>query len=49
MKWCSYCGSHDHNIEYCPKTWDGQINLRLRYCDYCGSKDHTYEECKKHA
>lgn len=48
-KHCTYCGSHKHNVEYCPKTWGGSTNLLHRRCTYCGSKDHTYEECKKHA
>lgn len=23
MRRCSYCGSHDHPYELCPKTWSG--------------------------
>jgi hypothetical protein len=45
---CSYCGSHEHTIDYCPKTYCGSSNrLHLR-CSYCGGKDHNYEACTKH-
>lgn len=46
-KWCSYCGSRQHDVEYCPKTWEGQGNLAERRCDYCGSKSHEHAECPK--
>lgn len=48
MTYCSYCGSRNHNKDYCPKTWDGSTNrLHLR-CTYCGGRHHNYEGCMKH-
>lgn len=47
-EYCSYCGG-PHNINICPKTWNGQINLRDLWCSYCGSKYHDYDSCPKHA
>ena len=44
---CTYCGSHQHDTKYCPKTWEGQGNLNARRCDYCGSKAHEYQDCPK--
>lgn len=46
-KYCSYCGSNQHDTKYCPHTWTGQINRAKLYCSYCGSKTHTQEYCPK--
>ncbi len=46
-KYCSYCGSTDHDTNYCPHTWNGQINRANLYCSYCGSKTHTQQFCPK--
>ncbi|SCX30490.1 hypothetical protein DSM25558_4971 [Agrobacterium sp. DSM 25558] len=44
---CTYCGSNQHNYEYCPKTWGGSTaRLHLR-CAYCGGQNHNYEACPK--
>lgn len=45
---CGYCGG-PHNINICPKTWNGSINSRDLWCSYCGSKEHDYDSCPKHA
>ena len=29
--YCSYCGSHDHPYELCPKTWGGSANRKWGY------------------
>jgi len=44
---CSYCGSHDHTITNCPKTWGGSANRISMYCTYCGSKKHNINACPK--
>ncbi len=31
--YCSYCGSHDHPYELCPKTWSG--NAKKAWGLYC--------------
>lgn len=46
--WCSYCGSKQHEYEYCPKTWGGSSARKHLQCTYCGGKDHNYEACTKH-
>ena len=43
---CSYCGGN-HELKYCPKTWQGQSNLRNRRCSYCGSGYHERKDCPK--
>ena len=45
MKYCSYCGSKEHNTKFCPKTWDGWGNRQALYCSYCGSNKHTIKYC----
>lgn len=48
MRRCSYCGSHDHPYELCPKTWSGNAKRAWGlYCTYCGSKQHSTEYCPK--
>lgn len=44
---CSYCGSKNHGIKYCPKTWAGQSNTNNRRCTYCGDKSHERKDCPK--
>jgi transcriptional regulator NrdR family protein len=44
---CNYCGSNQHTIENCPKTWSGQANRRTMYCSYCGSRSHNINACPK--
>lgn len=45
---CSYCGSDEHPLELCPKTWSGSANRRWNlYCSYCGSNKHMVEYCPK--
>jgi hypothetical protein len=44
---CAYCGSNEHEIKFCPKTWNGQGNLNSRKCAYCGSREHFVDECPK--
>lgn len=45
---CSYCGSHDHPYELCPKTWNGSANRKWGlYCSYCGSNQHDIKYCPK--
>lgn len=44
--YCGYCGGN-HIEKFCPKTWCGQLNLRVRFCSYCGSTGHEYQECPK--
>lgn len=44
---CTYCGGHEHVIEFCPKTWNGQGNLNARRCSYCGSNQHYADRCPK--
>lgn len=46
-KWCTFCGSKQHDTKYCPYTWDGQINRARLYCTYCGSNKHTSTYCPK--
>lgn len=46
---CTYCGSHQHNTDHCPKTWQGQGNLIARRCAYCGSWLHWIKDCPKTA
>ena len=29
--YCSYCGSHDHPYELCPKTWSGNAKRTWDY------------------
>lgn len=45
--WCAYCGSNQHEIENCPKTWGGQANRNAMRCTYCGARDHNYSSCPK--
>jgi len=44
---CGYCGSKEHNIEYCSKTWGGQANRNALRCGYCGGRDHNADACPK--
>lgn len=44
---CNYCGSREHYVEYCPKTWQGSTNQNQLRCDYCGSREHDIEYCPK--
>jgi hypothetical protein len=44
---CAYCGSHLHDLGYCPKTWEGQINRGRLYCEYCRGRDHNTDACPK--
>lgn len=46
-KYCTYCGSREHNTDLCPKTWGGQIARAHLYCSYCGSNQHTVKYCPK--
>lgn len=45
--YCTYCGSRNHNENYCPKTWGGQGNRNNLKCSYCGSNKHDYDSCPK--
>ncbi len=45
--WCGYCGSKDHTIDNCPKTWGGQANRNAMRCGYCGSTNHNRPACPK--
>lgn len=45
--YCSYCGSREHTIKNCPKTWSGQANRASMRCSYCGSKKHILKTCPK--
>jgi hypothetical protein len=45
--WCSYCGSNQHEVENCPKTWGGQISRAKMRCSYCGSNNHNVNACPK--
>ena len=45
--YCSFCGSHNHTIINCPKTWEGQGNRMNIYCTYCGSHKHNINACPK--
>ena len=44
---CSYCGSHSHEVENCPKTASGSSNRAAMWCSYCGSKKHNIKACPK--
>lgn len=44
---CTYCGSHEHTVENCPKTWGGQANRNAMRCGYCGGRDHKNTSCPK--
>lgn len=44
---CSYCGSHLHTINNCPKTFGGQANRNRMRCSYCGSTKHNVNACPK--
>lgn len=45
--YCTYCGSHQHQITLCPKTWGGSCARRNLWCSYCGAKDHSIRACPK--
>lgn len=45
--WCSYCGSKAHNINLCPKTYNGSANRANLRCSYCGGRDHDVKACPK--
>jgi len=45
---CGYCGSPQHPISHCPKTWAGSARYAQLRCTYCGGRDHNYEACQKH-
>lgn len=47
VMFCSYCGSRQHTITNCPKTWQGQANRNRMYCTYCGSREHNIAACPK--
>lgn len=44
---CSYCGSRNHMVKNCPKTWGGQANRNRMRCSYCGSQKHNLQACTK--
>lgn len=44
---CTYCGSSNHTLKFCPKTFSGQINRKNLKCSYCGSDKHTVKACPK--
>lgn len=44
---CEYCWSDRHTTEYCPKTWQGEINRAHLRCAYCGSHKHNVDGCPK--
>ena len=44
---CGYCGSYNHTIKNCPKTWSGSANRISMRCGYCGSRKHNIEACPK--
>ena len=46
-KYCTFCGSTEHDISLCPHTWDGSIKRANLYCVYCGSKTHSVKYCPK--
>lgn len=45
--YCTYCGSHEHPTELCPKTWGGSAKRNNLYCTYCGSHSHDTKYCPK--
>ena len=45
--YCSFCGSHQHTIKNCPRTYSGQANRRSMRCGYCGSTTHNINACPK--
>ncbi|MDQ3747994.1 MAG: hypothetical protein M3367_03100 [Acidobacteriota bacterium] len=45
--YCNYCGSGNHIIDNCPKTWGGQTNRASMHCTYCGSQHHNLPACPK--
>jgi transcriptional regulator NrdR family protein len=45
--YCSFCGSKNHIIDNCPKTWGGQANRNKMRCSYCGSRQHNIIACPK--
>jgi len=44
---CTFCGSKEHNIKNCPKTWSGSANRNNMRCTFCGSKEHNVMACPK--
>ena len=44
---CIYCGSYQHTIKNCSRTWDGSVNRMHMRCTYCGSREHNIEACPK--
>lgn len=44
---CTYCGSHLHTVDNCPRTWNGQFNRNKMHCGYCGSNKHNTNACPK--
>lgn len=45
--YCGYCGSHQHEIDNCPKTWGGSANRANMWCSYCGARNHNVQACPK--
>lgn len=45
--YCTFCGSHNHMIINCPKTFNGQVNRANMRCTYCGSHKHNINACPK--
>lgn len=43
---CGYCGSREHPIRLCPRTWAGQAALMHLRCGYCGGK-HEQKNCPR--
>jgi DNA-directed RNA polymerase subunit RPC12/RpoP len=44
---CTYCGSEEHTVANCPKTWAGSANRARLRCIYCGATDHDVRACTK--
>lgn len=45
--YCTYCGSHRHTEELCPKTHSGSAACTHLRCTYCGGRDHDINACPK--
>lgn len=46
---CTYCGSRQHTIKNCPKTWAGGSNRQQLRCGYCGEAGHNSMACPHNA
>lgn len=44
---CGYCGSYEHTIKLCPRTYAGSVARMHLRCTYCGGRDHDVQACPK--